>query len=371
MKIGIFPMKALPPHRGHLYAIIQASTLVDKLYVVVCDDRNSYPQKCTNMKYIPLMERVKVLSIETSNLPHIKVLGFDETEVSKGKWDFEWAEAFEQFLPEKPNYFLGGEPEYREYYEQYFPGTKYLCLDERDRFHISATMIRNNPKKYWDYVLGSVRPFFAKRVLIAGTESCGKTTLTKNLAKIYNTSWSEEAGRYYADKYLGANEDIFTDKDFLGIAIEQYQEDEKTLRASNKIAFFDTDTVVTQYYAEMFLGHKIDALEQFIDNTKYDLVIILKPDVTWVGDGKRRNPDQERRERLHKELVQMYIDRDFPIIEIGGNYRDRLRTVMGIVDNLIDDTDNDTSFNVINQEQEFNHSIASLGNPMIFNPKGE
>ena len=50
--------------------------------------------------------------------------------------------------------------------------------------------IRSNILGNWHYILGAARPFFSKKVLIAGTESCGKTTLTKCLANLYNTSWS-------------------------------------------------------------------------------------------------------------------------------------------------------------------------------------
>ena len=37
-----------------------------------------------------------------------------------------------------------------------------------------------------------MRPFFVKRVVIMGPESVGKSTLTKNLAKHYNTNFVEE-----------------------------------------------------------------------------------------------------------------------------------------------------------------------------------
>jgi HTH-type transcriptional repressor of NAD biosynthesis genes len=36
-KIGVVPGKFLPPHRGHLSAIIHAATKCQKLYVVVSD----------------------------------------------------------------------------------------------------------------------------------------------------------------------------------------------------------------------------------------------------------------------------------------------------------------------------------------------
>jgi HTH-type transcriptional repressor of NAD biosynthesis genes len=38
-------------------------------------------------------------------------------------------------------------------------------------------------------------------VAVIGTESCGKSTLVKKLAKFYNTNYVHEVGRDYCDKY--------------------------------------------------------------------------------------------------------------------------------------------------------------------------
>lgn len=114
-----------------------------------------------------------------------------------------------KLIPEHIDVLFGGEKEYKKVNDQWFPNSDYLLYDyARKRYPVSATLIRNDPYKYWDYILGNARPFFAKKVLITGTESCGKTTITKYLAKIFHTSWSEEIGRYYSTKYLGGNESV-------------------------------------------------------------------------------------------------------------------------------------------------------------------
>ena len=138
-------------------------------------------------------------------------------------------------------------------------------------------MVRNNPLECWDYIIGAARPFFAKKVLIAGTESCGKTTLTKKLAKIYHTSWSEEIGRYYSEKYLGGDEDSFSLNDFKRIAALQYESDMDALHNANRVCFFDTDATITQYYCEMYLKDKNPAIEEYIDPSRYDLILFLTP----------------------------------------------------------------------------------------------
>ena len=209
--IGVFPGKFLPPHRGHLASILQAHSMCDKLYVVVCERSGDDSALCAvdGVRYISGINRRKWLKQETQGIDRINVVLMDEEAYDIPSWPHgweQWARALEQIVPEAFQVIFGGQPEYEEGTKEYFPRVAYTVIDpERTRWPVSATQIRRNPAKYWDYILGSARPFFCKSVLITGTESCGKTTLTKKLAKIYNTSWSEEVGRFYSRDYLGGD----------------------------------------------------------------------------------------------------------------------------------------------------------------------
>ncbi|MCX7745342.1 MAG: multifunctional transcriptional regulator/nicotinamide-nucleotide adenylyltransferase/ribosylnicotinamide kinase NadR [Clostridia bacterium] len=340
-KTGIFPGKFTPPHRGHLNAIIHAATRCEQLYVVVSDNP-ALTQKLCSEAHLPMMDmnlRAKWLSQELQGFGHIKVLMLDEEDIplSPYRWDL-WAEKLKMLVPEQFDVIFGGEREYEEHHKIFFDGVAYEVYDhQREKFSVSATKIRHNPLVYWDYVLESSRYFFAKKVLIAGTESCGKTTITKYLAKIFNTSYSEEVGRYYSSKYLGGNEQTFILKDFEMIAYQQYQADMEALQRANKVAFFDSDAVTTQYYAHLYLNQHSDLVEKFIDPSRYDLVLFFAPDVKWVDDGLRWNKDDETRKNLHEKLKQMYIDYGFgnKMIEIKGNYNERLQQSMKAVDNIL------------------------------------
>ena len=177
--------------------------------------------------------------------------------------------------------------------------------------------------------------------MITGTESCGKTTLTKNLAKIFHTSWSNEVGRDYADHYLGGNESIYTIEDFEEIARQQYQQDYHALRTANRVAFFDTDAVVTAYYLELYMNNRSKRVEEFIDSTKYDLILFLQPNVPWVEDGKRFKGDQEEREELNDHLYAMYErffkPREMNKIKIINDftYYDRTKKAIEIINDLL------------------------------------
>lgn len=338
-KVGVVPGKFLPPHRGHLHTIVEASTRCEKLYVVVGQSADS-DELCrkSGIEPLSLNLRAKWLSAELSDLQHIKVIAQDETHIDNypNGWE-EWAHLLAKTVPEHIDVVFGGEPEYEIGYTKYFPEAKYELIDcDRSRYPISGTEIRNNPLKHWDYILGEARSHFCKKVLIIGTESCGKTTLTKMLAKLYHTSWAREEGRYYSTKYFGGNESLFEPEDFIHICEEQKEVENKAFRTANRISFCDTDATITQYYCKMYTGEQKKEIELFIDPKRYDLVIMMKPDVKWVADGFRFKSEQEERERLHKYLKSMYEDRGFKnIIEVGGNYNERLNTIIKIVDKMI------------------------------------
>lgn len=339
-KTGLFVGKFLPPHRGHLSQIINSATQCEKLYVVVSDNRKATGKICLDAG-LPLMSsdlRIKWLSQELQGFDHIQIALLDETDIFEYPYGWnDWANTLKTGINEKIDVIFSGDSEYKKGYETYFPSAEFKLFDyKRERYPVSATLIRENPFKYWDYILGSARPFFAKKVLITGTESCGKTTMTKYLAKIFYTSWSEEVGRSYAGEFLGGNEKIYTDMDFVRIAYMQYEADMDALQKANKIVFYDTDAVVTQYYAELYLGKKISRVDSFIYPTRYDAVILLAPTVPWVDDGMRFNGEQNRREELNKKLCLMYRDYDFHnVTVVYGNYNQRLETCINLANKLI------------------------------------
>lgn len=339
MTIGVFPGKFLPLHRGHIMAILKASTMCDKLYVVVSYNEKETVKLCKNIKPIPLTERFKWVSQELQGFEHIKVIGLDEGNIPvfPDGWK-EWADLLTKSVPEKFDIIYGNEESYRENHNKYFPNVEYVTFDcDRTAFNISGTEIRDYPIKNWEYLSGASRPYFCKKVLITGTESCSKTTLTKMLAKVFYTSWSEEVGRYYSKNYLGGNEEVFTKADFERIVFLQHEEDLKAHRTANKVVFHDTDAIITQYYLRQYLGEHSEFIDDFVKTQKYDLILILKPDVKWVADGQRWLSDQKVRDENHRYLLKEYFTKkhDTEIVEITGDYTQRLETTTKLIKNLL------------------------------------
>lgn len=336
-KIGVFFTKAYPPHRGHLGAIINASTLCQKLYVVISYHEGLERKLAeeAGIEPISIALRKQWLSQELIDLNHIKVKVLDESNIPEypNGWET-WAKLMQETVGEEINEFFVGETIYVDKLQHYFPKCHVTLFDvNRTRFNISATEIRKSPLKHWDYILGSARSYFTKKILIAGTESSGKTTLTKELAKLYYTSWSEEVGRYYTIKFKGGDEEYYTDEDFTRIAHQQIEQDYDTLRHANKICFFDTDATATQYFSKLYMGHSNPIVEAYINPKKYDVVFLLTPDVEWIDDGTRLNGSQDRRLELHNQLKEMYVNKGFNVIEVRGNYNERLNIVTDYIDN--------------------------------------
>ena len=338
---GVYFGRFLPPHRGHLYQIIETSTKCQNLIVVISDNAEQTRALCEadGLPEISYRLRKQWFSQQVQDMPHIQVRVLDESDIPvyPEGWQ-EWSKRMREVVCAPIDAFFVGDLSYSETLASYFPEAKVELFDpSRTRYPISATEIRKNILGNWHYILGAARPFFAKKVLIAGTESCGKTTLTKCLAKLYNTSWSEEVGRYYARDYLGNDETIYTDEDFGRIAHIQYEQDYHALRSANKVCFFDTDATYTDYFSELYMGHRNELVEKYIDHTRYDRLFYLMPDVRWVADGQRLNGDEDRRRILNDRLLQMYRDYGFgdKITIISGDYNARLHKAIQLVDDLL------------------------------------
>lgn len=327
-KTGIFAGKFIPPHRGHMNAIIRASAQCETLYVVVSDNALNTRELClqNGLAEMDVKMRARWLSQEVQCFGHIRVIFIDESGICFPQgWPL-WIARLRESIPQPIEVSFTADKEYEAVNHAFFPEVETVILD-REEQPVSATDIRKNPLDHWDYILPSARPFFAKKVLLTGTESCGKTTMAGYLAKIFDTVWSEETGRNYSVRYMGGNEQVFKPQDFDIIASEQYMADTQVLKNANRVVFFDGDAVLTQYYCQMYTGEISKGIQFFVDPQRYDRVLLFTPDVPWVPDGFRFNPDHTYRWQLHDELKSMYFSQGFgpKMHEISGDYLSRLK----------------------------------------------
>lgn len=339
-KVGFYGGKFLPIHMGHVYSMIRASTMVDELHVIVSYDETYEKMLCEKggkIPHIPYTVRLRWWHQITKDVPHVHVHAVEEIQTGELSDWARGAEGIKRAVGKPIDTVFSSEEAYGEIFEKLYPGAKHVVLDAaRSTYPISATMLRTEGvMKHWNMLPEIVKPYFAKQVVIVGTESCGKSTLVRNLANLYNTTYVEEFGRTYYER-LGNCEEVTLPSDYPEIAFEHKYNEKKQLEKANKILFIDTEAIVTQYYSEIYLGESQPVLDEVAQLQKYDLWLFLEPDVRWVDDGTRTFGDQGVREENNKLLKRMLKENGIEYKSIKGNYQERLDKAMYHVNKLLE-----------------------------------
>jgi len=332
--VGFIGGKFLPFHQGHVYAIIAASNYVDKLYVILSSSKNRDKEICDRdgIKYMPADVRLSWLGESLSNLENIEIIHIEDNQWDE---DYDWeagANMIKKAIGQPIDYVFSSENSYNELFKKYYPNAKHRVIDDkRNTVTISATKMRKNIYDNWDKLPNCVRSYFTKKIAIVGTESCGKTTLAKKLAKFYNTEYVHEVGRDYCEKHSN----LLTKKIFDQIAMKHFLLQVKKAEVSNKILFVDSEATITQYYLDMYFpGEKSTLIEEIIKLQNYDLVIFLEPDVKWVTDGFRFAGEETQRLKNNERLKKMYIERGINFVSIKGDYNSRFVEAKLLVNKL-------------------------------------
>ena len=207
-------------------------------------------------------------------------------------------------------------------------GATHLSFDPgRTRVRVSASLIRNKPMTYWDYIAEPARPWFVKRICVYGAESTGKSTLTQLLAEHYNTSFVPEVAR----EMITSND--FAVDDIIAIGKAHDERVELQTQRANRLLFCDTDVITTQIYSRHYLGVIPDVLYSIERRTTYALYFLLEIDVPWVADGLRDLGD--RREEMSSIFRRALEERNIPFITISGNFAERKDAMIRAVDHLL------------------------------------
>lgn len=330
-KIGMYGGSFNPLHLGHVNDIIKASNMCEELYVVlsVSSDKNEIDHR----------ERFMWLKNITSDMSNVEVVEIFDNSISKDSYDWKkGADEVKRIINNNIDIvFAGSDYEGKNIWEQLYPEStiKYFS---RDEINISSTQIRSNPYNYFEYLPKCVQKYYTKKVCVVGTESCGKSTLVRNLAKYFNTNYVSEAGRDICDEAGGI--DNMQTYHYLKILLEHKKMEENSLETANKVLLIDTDSLVTLYY--YMLGFKEDmndAIAEIAKNisklNEYDLYIFLEPDVKWVQDGTRTYGETQIREKNNILLKKIFEDNNIKYISVSGNYEQRYEKTKQLIKKII------------------------------------
>ena len=173
-------------------------------------------------------------------------------------------------------------------------------LVDTSLYPITGLNIRNDALRYFNAIALPFRRAFTKKILVLGAPSGGKTTLVKDLAKLYSCPFSFEYSRQYQEE-SNVNDFELDGMDYQRLVTGQFQLNRDTIAdpASQGMAILDTDVMVTKVYAR--LGAKDDdyAITQdeyaifeqsanaFIARQLWDLILVVPPTLKYVDDGYR------------------------------------------------------------------------------------
>ncbi len=163
------------------------------------------------------------------------------------------------------------------------------------------------------------------RIAITGPESTGKSWLTKELAKKFNTTYIPE----YAREYIANLNRPYDFEDIEIIAREQLIQEENSIIKANNFIFLDTDFFVTKIWSE-FVYQQCSAwiTDQLIKHP-YHLHLLCDIDLPWEYDPQREHPHKR------KELFDLYqselIKSNRPFEIISGTGEARLESALNAI----------------------------------------
>jgi HTH-type transcriptional repressor of NAD biosynthesis genes len=320
-----------PPHLGHVRCIIEAANQCKRLILVLSCGKNR--------REIPVRVRYRWLYELTKHIGNVEIFVLHDPSPSKEAYVEEYwladADTVKAFAGEPIDVvFCGSDYGADSFWAKCYPDSELVIFSRNEA---SSSEIRKNPLARWDWLPNVVRPYYVKKILLAGGESTGKSTLTINLANYYNTNYLEEVGREISAR--SGTDTLMLPEDFTDILLQHKVKEIETLKTSNRVFFEDTDCLTTLFYLHFLDSDKREKNETLAKAlaglNEYDLILFLEPDVDFIQDGDRSEVIAADRYKYSERLKALYQDHGFKIHSISGNYQERFRQAVRLVDRML------------------------------------
>lgn len=355
--IGVVFGSFAPLHQGHLDEIFRAKKENDGgCIVIVCgyDGDKGEP-------LMPHKKRYRYVREFFADDDLVAVYSINDSELNIAKYPDGWDEWLNEFrriweiavdkdsVSAKRTWYVG-ELEYQQGLNA--RGECAILLD-RNENPISATMIRSNPIKYWDKITTPFKRIFSTNILISGTASEGKTTLTADLGKYFVAPYSYEWARGYM-KESGVSDWELDGCDYIAFLEGQYNLNRALINsgANHGVFFSDTDAMITRMYAEYYAADSSCALTQdefkniahtadeLSKKSRWDKIFLIKPHGKFVDDHERymAHSGIKEREELFNilcENIKRSGDWD-KVTVLDGGYYENFKTVRDYVEGVIE-----------------------------------
>lgn len=351
--IGVVFGSFAPLHQGHLDLIMRAKKENDGGALVICcgyDGDKGEP-------LMPHSKRYRYVREFFANDDMVAVYAINDSELGIAQypdgWN-KWMEAFnsiwEKAVATSPydwrsrecTWYVGDVNYYNDLVAR---NEKCILVDRIAENPICATMIRQNPVKNWDKITFPFKRVFSHNILICGTASEGKTTLTQDLGKYFNAPYSHEWARTYMQESCVSDWEL-DGADYMAFLEGQYNLNKQLINspANRGVFFADTDSLVTRMYAEHYAKDKSCALsmeefdkiavvaDELTRKSRWDKIFLVAPKGVFVDDHTRfmKHAGMEERMKLYyiliKNLKRCNLWDKVTILD-GGEYYQNFLTV--------------------------------------------
>lgn len=172
------------------------------------------------------------------------------------------------------------------------------------------------------------------KVVLFGPESTGKTTLSRQLARYYNSVWVPEYAREYLQNKWNNERKTCEAKDLLPIAEGQMRLENELSKKTDTVLICDTDLLETKVYSEAYyLGSCDPILEKYALENTYDLYFLTYIDTPWEADDLRDKPYE--RQRMFDAFESTLKDNKRSYVLLKGNKNERLETAVHHINRLL------------------------------------
>ena len=350
--VGIVFGSFAPLHQGHLDLIMRAKKENSGgAIVIVCgfDGDKGEP-------LMPHKKRYRYVREFFADDDLVAVYAINDTELGLDKYPNGWTGWMAEFEKIYSNavedvqhrvWYVGDEAYYKDLNEMFHENA--IWVDRVADNPISATMIRENPIKYWDKITLPFKRVFSTNILITGTASEGKSTLVNDLGKYFNAPHSYEWARNYMKESCVSDWELDC-ADFLAFLEGQYNLNKQLINspANHGLFFADTDSLVTNMYSQYYskdpscilteeeYNTKIKSVAyEYAKKSKWDKIFCIVPHGTFVDDHERymAHSGMKERKELFEILKQSLIDvGDWDkVVVLDGNYYENFITIVNYV----------------------------------------